>query len=109
MSTILRVSNLPLCFDSSMLEDMFTVIGNVKKARVEMDTFSGLSRGFGFVEMSTNEEAQDCIHYFNGQITKGSTLSVREDVPHVPKRDVLKDAKRRTALRKTLLAVKRKS
>lgn len=85
MGTKLLVTNLPLSVDSSALEDMFTLIGNVRTARVELDEASGTSRGVGHVEMMTAQEAQDGISHFNGQSKGGQRLAVREDKPHVPK------------------------
>jgi len=66
-----------------MLEDMFTIIGNVRSAQIVLDAVAGDSRRFGLVEMSTEEEARDGIRYFNGQVKEDLTLVVRENVPHV--------------------------
>ncbi len=84
MTNTLHVSNLPLSLDSSMLEDIFTMIGNVRSAQVLLDVVSGANRRFGLVEMSTEDEAQDCIRYFNGQIRDDNALVVRENTPHIP-------------------------
>lgn len=84
MSSSLRVSNLPAGFDSSMLEDMFTMVGNVRNAQVMVDAATGKSKGYGVVEMSTAEEAQDGILHFHGQVKNGQSLVVRENTPHVP-------------------------
>ncbi len=82
MKNSLNVSNLPADFRASMLEDLFAMIGDVRMARVELDTRSGLNRGF--VEMSTPAEAQDCIHYFNGQTRQGFLLEVTQQVKVMP-------------------------
>lgn len=78
MGTSILISNLALSIDSSTLEHMFSLIGNVRKAVIQTDASSGLSRGFGIVEMSTSEEARDCVLHFNGQKKDGHTLIVRE-------------------------------
>jgi RNA recognition motif-containing protein len=107
LNNTLRVSNLPLSFDSSILEDLFTMVGNVQKAEIAMDSVSGVSRGFGVVVMSTSEEAQDCISHFNGLVKMGQAMVVREDVPHVPKITIEKSIKRRPAFKKATRAVSR--
>lgn len=84
MSYTLRVSNLPQNLDSSMLEEMFTMVGNVRNAQILLDVFSGASRRFGLVEMSTEDEVQDCIRYFSVQTRDDSALVVRENKPHIP-------------------------
>jgi RNA recognition motif-containing protein len=104
LGTALLVSNLPPSVDASMLEDMFTMVGNVKAARVEYDNDTGLSKGRGFVEMFTPEEAENCILHFNGQDKFGQRLAVREDVPHVPKPAIEKKS-RRAAVRKASASV----
>jgi len=84
MTNTLRVSNLPLSFDSSTLEDMFTMIGNVRNAQILLEIVSGTSRRFGLVEMSTEDEALDCVRYFNGLTRDKNALVVRENTPHIP-------------------------
>lgn len=84
--TKLLISNLPLTVDSSDLEDMFTIVGDVRVAKVERNLETGTSIGIGRVEMSNIQQAQDCIEHFNGQSTQGHVLAVREDKPHVPRR-----------------------
>lgn len=106
MNRALRVSNLPLCFDSSMLEDMFTIVGNVRNAQVVFDGVTGKSKGFGIVEMSTAEEAQDGILHFHGQVKQGHSLVVREDIPHVPKVNAV--SARRSTNKKSALAGSRR-
>jgi len=108
MGTKLLVSNLPLDIDSSTLEDMFTMVGNVSKAAIEIDGTTGLSRGRGYVEMSTAQEAQNCIDHFNGQSKGGNRLAVREDIPHVPKVTVMKTSLRKAFISSKKSAAKRK-
>jgi RNA recognition motif-containing protein len=104
LGTELLVSNLPPSIDASALEDMFTMIGNVKSSRVEYDTETGLSKGRGYIEMCTPEEAENCILHFNGQDKLGQRLAVREDKPHVPKPAVEKKS-RRAAVKKAQASV----
>ena len=88
MNKKVLVCNLHSSIDSSTLEDMFTIIGNVTSANVVRDQETGASQGFGYVEMSTRKEAEDCIFLFNGQDKMGQTLMVREYMPAVPKQEV---------------------
>jgi RNA recognition motif-containing protein len=84
MLTTLKISNLSPVIRDADLEGMFSLIGNVKEAKIIYDPVSGLSIGIGIVEMSTELEAQDCILHYNGQSVEGQTIFVREDKPHVP-------------------------
>lgn len=85
MSSAVLISNLDLSIDSSDLEDMFSIVGNVCKATVMVDSVSGLSQGFATVEMSTPQEARDCVLHFNGQRKEGRVLIVREEKRVAPK------------------------
>lgn len=76
MSNTLLVSNLHPSINSSALEDMFTLVGNVRKARVEQDPDSGANLGRGSVEMATREEAENCVHHFHQQAVNGQKLVV---------------------------------
>jgi RNA recognition motif-containing protein len=67
--------------DASGLEDMFTLIGNVRLARIVYQEGSTNSIGRGLVEMSTRQEAEDCALHFNGQTMSGNTLMVRLNEP----------------------------
>jgi RNA recognition motif-containing protein len=60
---------------------IFSAHGTVESARVIMDKFSGRSKGFGFVEMSSSEEAQRAIQALNGTDLEGRTLTVNEARP----------------------------
>jgi RNA recognition motif-containing protein len=98
MGTKIIVLNLPQSIDASALEDMFTLVGDVRASIIEYDTASGKSTGIGHVEMSTEAQALDVISHFNGQTARGHVLVVREDKPHVPKpRSALKKVARRSA------------
>jgi RNA recognition motif-containing protein len=84
MGKRLFVRNLGSAIDATGLEDLFMTVGNVEKADVVLDEETGASRGYGYVEMSTEQEAVDCISRFHGQKANGSILIVTEDKPHVP-------------------------
>lgn len=86
MEAKLYVGNLPYSTVDADLENLFSQAGNVKSAQVIKDRVSGRSKGFGFVEMSSPDEAQSAINKFNGQDFNGRALTVnlarpREDRP----------------------------
>jgi len=70
------VGNLPLQVDRDQLRDLFRPYGDVSEARVVVDKFSGLSRGFGFVHMPNNGEAIEGINALNGHEIQGNRLQV---------------------------------
>lgn len=76
MATKLYVGGLSYTTTSEDLRAYFTQAGTVESAAVITDKFTGRSRGFGFVEMSTSEEAQQAIRQLNGQVLDGRTLIV---------------------------------
>jgi RNA recognition motif-containing protein len=78
MGTNLFVGNLPYTFDSAKLGEIFAQAGVVVSAKVITDKYSGRSRGFGFVQMSTDEEAKKAIEMFNGKDVDGRPLVVNE-------------------------------
>ena len=67
--------------DSSALEQMFQAYGTVESAQVITDRATGRSKGFGFVEMSSDEEAQAAIDALNGKESDGRALTVNEAKP----------------------------
>ena len=71
MATNLFVGNLPYTVDSAKLEEIFAQAGNVASAKVIADKYSGRSRGFGFVEMSSDAEAKKAVEMFNGKDMEG--------------------------------------
>lgn len=81
MGTKLYIGNLPYSTTSDSLKSLFSEVGNVTSAQVMTDKFSGRSRGFGFVEMSTPEEAQSAIDKFNGHELDGRKIVVNEAKP----------------------------
>ncbi len=81
MGSKLYVGGLPYSATEQQLSDLFKVHGSIESARVITDKFTGQSRGFGFVEMSTAEEAQKAIGALNGTQMDGRTLTVNEAKP----------------------------
>jgi RNA recognition motif-containing protein len=81
MGKKLYVGNLSYSIDSSQLEQMFAPHGTVQSAEVISDRMTGRSKGFGFVEMGTDEEAQAAIAAMNGQENNGRVLTVNEAKP----------------------------
>jgi RNA recognition motif-containing protein len=81
MSTKLYVGNLSFDTSSQDLETMFAEAGTVQSASVVEDRDTGRSRGFGFVEMSTKEEAQAAISSFDGKDLDGRNIKVNEAKP----------------------------
>jgi cold-inducible RNA-binding protein len=78
MSTKLYVGNLSFQTTSQDLQALFEQAGTVESANVIEDRDTGRSRGFGFVEMSTNAEATAAIDQFNGKEVGGRALKVNE-------------------------------
>ena len=81
MSTKLYVGNLAFQTSSEELAELFAQIGTVESANVIEDRETGRSRGFGFVEMSSSDEARTAIEHFNGTEFKGRSLTVNEAKP----------------------------
>lgn len=81
MGKKLYVGNLSYSMDSSGLEQLFSQHGKVESAEVIADRDTGRSRGFGFVEMGSDQEAQAAIAALNGQQHEGRTLTVNEAKP----------------------------
>src|SRR6185503_19469066 len=81
MATKLYVGNLPFQTTSDELRDHFAQAGTVESASVVEDRMTGRSRGFGFVEMATPEEATAAIEQLNGKDFGGRNLTVNEARP----------------------------
>lgn len=81
MNKKLYVGGLPYAVTEDRLQEIFSAHGTVESARVITDRFTGRSRGFGFVEMSSEEEAQTAIDSLNGSDLEGRTLTVNEARP----------------------------
>ena len=86
MGSNLYVGGLPYSVTDARLQELFSMHGTVQSARVIADKFTGQSRGFGFVEMSSGSEAQTAISALNGTQLEGRTLTVNEAKP-MAKRD----------------------
>lgn len=90
MATKLYVGGLPYATTEDGLRDYFAQAGSVASAAIIMDKMTGRSKGFGFVEMSSDEEAQKAIEMFDGKEFEGRTLTVNEARPmeaRPPRRD----------------------
>jgi len=85
MGRKLYVGNLPFSTTESALSDLFASIGTVDSARLITDRDTGRSKGFGFVEMSSEEEAQRAIDELNGKELEGRALTVNEAKPQEPR------------------------
>ena len=81
MGNKLYVGGLPYSVTGARLEEVFSAHGTVASANVISDKFTGQSRGFGFVEMSSSNEAQKAIESLNGTQLDGRTLTVNEAKP----------------------------
>jgi len=81
MSNKIYVGGLPYSVTDGQLQEVFSAHGTVESARVISDKFTGQSRGFGFVEMSSGGEAQTAIQALNGTQMDGRTLVVNEAKP----------------------------
>ncbi|MFQ6128583.1 MAG: RNA recognition motif domain-containing protein [Thermoplasmata archaeon] len=75
------VGNLPREVTENELREAFEAFGEVASAKIITDKLSGVSRGFGFVEMPTDAEAQEAIAGLNGKDMKGRTLTVNKARP----------------------------
>ena len=87
MSKKLYIGNLPYSATDQTLTDKFSECGTVNSAKVIMDRESGRSKGFAFVEMSTDSEATTSISRFNGTDLDGRAMNVSEAKPMVPRNE----------------------
>jgi len=81
MATKLYVGNLSYQMTDQELNDLFAEAGNVSSAQVVTDRYTGQSRGFGFVEMASEDEAQQAIAAINGRNVGNRALVVNESRP----------------------------
>jgi RNA recognition motif-containing protein len=81
MATKLYVGNLSYQMTDQQLHDLFSEAGNVSSAQVVTDRYTGQARGFGFVEMASEDEAQQAIAAINGRNVGGRALVVNESRP----------------------------
>ena len=87
MGKKLYVGNLPFSANDDSLNEIFSQAGHVDSAKIIMDRDTGRSKGFGFVEMSSDQEAADAIQKFNGADYGGRSMTVAEARPMTPRED----------------------
>lgn len=85
MGKKLYVGNLPFSATEGSVSDLFSQIGGVDSVRLITDRDSGRSKGFGFVEMASDEEAEKAISELNGKEFEGRALTVNEARPQEPR------------------------
>nr|MBI3612792.1 RNA-binding protein [Nitrospirota bacterium] len=85
MGSKIYVGGLPYSATEQQLSELFAQHGTVESARVITDKFTGQSRGFGFVEMATEEDAKKAIAALNATQMGGRTLTVNEAKPQEPR------------------------
>jgi RNA recognition motif-containing protein len=81
MGTKLYVGNLSFNTTENELQELFSQAGTVQEVSLMQDKFTGKSRGFAFVTMSSEEDAQNAISKLNGQTVEGRALTVNEARP----------------------------
>jgi cold-inducible RNA-binding protein len=86
MNKKLYVGGIPYSFENNDLERLFSESGTVVSAKVIIDRDTGRSKGFGFVEMSSAEEAQQAIKRLNGSTQDGKSITVNEAKPESERR-----------------------
>jgi RNA recognition motif-containing protein len=85
MGKKLYVGNLSYSMDDQSLSGLFSQFGTVESARIVMDRDSGRSKGFAFVEMSSDSEAQAAMEKLNGTEQSGRAMNVSEAKPMAPR------------------------
>ncbi|OYZ23018.1 MAG: RNA-binding protein [Bdellovibrio sp. 28-41-41] len=85
MGKKIYVGNLSYAIDDQSLSDIFSAFGTVESAKVVTDRESGRSKGFGFVEMSSESEASSAIEKLNGTEQSGRAINVSEAKPMAPR------------------------
>ena len=85
MGTKLYVGNLSFNTTENELQELFAQAGTVQEVTLMQDKFTGKSRGFAFVTMSSDEDAQNAISKLNGQTVEGRALTVNEARPREPR------------------------
>lgn len=85
MGKKLYVGNLSFSSTESSINDLFSQYGTVESCQLITDRDTGRSKGFGFVQMSTDEEAEGAIAALNGQELEGRALTVNEARPQAPR------------------------
>lgn len=81
MAKTLYVGGLPYSSTDDAVKSAFSQAGNVTSVKIVIDKMTGRSRGFGFVDMATDEEAQAAIEMWHGKEFEGRTITVNEARP----------------------------
>src|ERR1700747_1123231 len=85
MATKLYVGNLPFNTTENELQELFSKAGAVQEVMLMQDKFTGKSRGFAFVTMGSEQDAQNAISQLNGKTIEGRALTVNEARPREPR------------------------
>ena len=85
MATKLFVGGLPFAVNNDQLAELFAGCGTVVSAQVIMDRETNRSKGFGFVEMGSEEEAKKAVDELNGKDVEGRSITVNEARPQAPR------------------------
>ncbi len=86
MENKLYVGNLPFSADEDTVRELFAQQGTVESVKIITDSYYGRSKGFGFVEMASEEEATTAVEALNGTEMDGRTLRVDKARPREPRR-----------------------
>lgn len=81
MTNKLYIGNIPYNLEEEDVESFFSEIGSVKSVKIIKDNVSGRSKGFGFVEMGSEEEASSAMDVLNGKELGGRNIVVKEAKP----------------------------
>ena len=87
MSVNLYAGNLSYDMKEDSLRELFESHGNVASAKIIFDKYTGRSKGFGFIEMASSEEAESAISTLNGSEIMGRSIRVNYAKPRFPKKD----------------------
>jgi RNA recognition motif-containing protein len=85
MGKKLYIGGLPYNTSEQALESLFSEVGNVESAKIITDRDTGRSKGFGFIEMVSDADADAAIEKFNGKEFEGRRLTVNEARPQAPR------------------------
>ena len=81
------VANIPFNATEQDIRNLFSEYGEIVSVKIITDTYTGQSRGFGFIEMETENDAKKAISALNGKTFMGKTLTVAEARPQQPRRE----------------------
>lgn len=85
MEKKIYVANIPFSATEQDIKDLFSDCGDVVSVKIIMDKFTGQSKGFGFVEMGSENDAKKAISELNGKPFLGKTLTLAEARPQQPR------------------------